>query len=219
MGAVTDNQNTPLRQSARGEPAWEIAMLFPAQGLWTEESYLALSSNRLMELNDGCLEILSMPTYFHELIVEYLYDLLRVFVREQALGKVMRAPLPIRLWPGQMREPDILFLRPERLKRLATEGNRAQPDGADLVVEVVSPGPQNRERDLDVKRLEYARAGIAEYWIVDPELQTITVLELIGDAYQVAGEFGIVQSARSLLLPGFSVSVQATFEAGDADCV
>ena len=158
-----------------------------------------------------------MPTYFHELIVEYLYDLLRAFVRQNSMGKVMRAPLPIRLWPGQMREPDILFLRPERLKRLAEESNRAQPDGADLVVEVVSPGLQNRERDLEVKRQEYARAGIGEYWIVDPELHTITVLELIGDTYQVAGEFGVAQTARSLLLPGFSVSVDAVFEAGEAD--
>ena len=48
------------------------------------------------------------------LIVEFLYDLQRAFVQERQLGKVMRAPLPIRLWPGQMREPDLFFLRPER---------------------------------------------------------------------------------------------------------
>ena len=217
MSAIADNSHPPRPPSARGEPTWEIATLFPVQGSWTEESYLALSSNRLMELNDGCLEILSMPTYFHELIVEYLYDLLRAFVRQNSMGKVMRAPLPIRLWAGQMREPDVLFLRPERLQLLAKAGNRAQPDGADLVMEVVSPGPQNRERDLDVKRLEYARAGIAEYWIIDPELQTITVLELAGDAYRVSGEFKTDQTATSILLTGFSVSVEAAFAAGEVD--
>ena len=152
-----------------------------------------------MELNDGCLEILPLPTYFHELIAEFLYDLLRSFVQERGIGKVMRAPLPIRLWAGQMRELDILFLRPDRLQQLAKAGNRAQPDGADLVMEVVSPGAQNRERDLEVKRLEYARAGIAEYWIVDPEDRTITVLQLIGDTYQIAGEFDVRQSAASVL--------------------
>ena len=217
MSATVDNTSGSHRRSIRGEPAWEIATLYPIQGTWTEAAYLALPTNHLLELNDGCLEILPMLTYFHELIVEFLYDLLRSFVRERSLGKVMRAPLPIRLWAGQMREPDVLFLRPERLQLLAKAGNRAQPDGADLVMEVVSPGPQNRERDLDVKRLEYARAGIAEYWIIDPELQTITVLELAGDAYRVSGEFKTDQTATSILLTGFSVSVEAAFAAGEVD--
>lgn len=203
------------RPSARGEPAWEIATLYPLQGTWSEEAYLALPSNHLLELNDGCLEVLPVPTYFHELIVEFLYDLLRSFVNQRGLGKVMRAPLPIRLWAGQMREPDLLFLRPERLQQLAKVGNRAQPDGADLVMEVVSPGPQNRERDLDVKRLEYARAGIAEYWIIDPEQATITVLTLQDDAYRIAGQYGQGQAASSVLLTGFAVDVHATFRAGE----
>lgn len=215
MSTIIDDTNTPGHPSVRGEPAWEIATLFPRQGTWSEAAYLALPSNRLMELNDGCLEILPMPTYFHELIVEFLYDLLRAFVKERGLGKVMRAPLPIRLWDGQMREPDLLFLRPDRVQKLAEAGNHAQPDGADLVVEVVSPGPQNRERDLVVKRQEYAQAGIAEYWIVDPEVRTVTILELVGDRYHVAGEFHPAQSATSILLPGFAVSVASVFEAAE----
>ena len=217
MSTMIDETNVPLRHSARGEPAWEIATLFPMQGTWSEAAYLALPSNRLMELNDGCLEVLPMPTYFHELIVEFLYDLLRAFVRDRGLGKVMRAPLPIRLWPGQMREPDVLFLRPERLQQLARSGNRAQPEGADLVMEVVSEGSQNRERDLDVKRSEYARAGIAEYWIVDPARRTISVLALEGDTYRIAGEYDTTQSAASVLLTGFTLSVQAAFQAGEAE--
>jgi len=215
MSTTIDDTDAAFRRSARGEPAWEIATLFPLQGTWSEEAYLALSSNRLLELNDGCLEVLPTPTYFHELIVEFLYDLLRLFVKDRGLGKVMRAPLPIRLWAGQMREPDVLFLRPDRLQQLARAGNRAQPDGADLVMEVVSPGAHNRERDLEVKRSEYARAGISEYWIVDPEQQMISVLSLNGDVYRVAGEYGLDQTASSVLLPGFTVAVQAAFDAGD----
>lgn len=215
MSATIDDTNVPTRQSVRGEPAWEIATLFPKQGMWSESAYLALPGNRLMELNNGCLEILPMPTYFHELIVEFLYDLLRAFVKERGLGNVMRAPLPIRLWDGQMREPDLLFLRPDRIQKLAEAGNRAQPDGADLVMEVVNPGAQNRERDLEVKRREYAKAGIAEYWIVDPELRTITVLKLAGDAYFVAGEYQSNQLATSRLLPGFTVSVDQVFKAAE----
>lgn len=215
MSVNIDDTKVTARQSKRGEPAWEIATLFPQQGMWSEASYLSFATNRLIELNDGCLEFLPQPTYFHELIVEFLYDLLRAFVKERGLGKVMRAPLPIRLWDGQMREPDLLFLRPDRLQKLAEAGNRAQPDGADLVMEVASPGAQNRERDLEVKRREYAKAGIAEYWIVDPELRTITVLELAGDAYLVAGDYQPNQLATSPLLPGFTVLVDQVFQAGE----
>lgn len=49
-----------------------------------------------------------------------------------------------------------------------------------LVMEVVSGGPQDRKRDLVIKRAEYAAAGIPEYWIVDPESRRITVLTLVG---------------------------------------
>ncbi len=215
MSVTINDTKEVCRRSVRGEPAWEVATLFPMQGMWSESAYLALLGNRLIELNDGCLEFLPQPTYFHEMIVEFLYDLLRAFVKERGLGKVMRATLPIRLWDGQMREPDVLFLRPDRLHKLANAGNRAQPDGADLVMEVVSPGALNRERDLEVKRKEYATAGIAEYWIVDPELRTITVLKLAEDVYFVAGEYQPNQLAMSHLLPGFTVLVDHVFQAAE----
>ena len=82
-------------------------------------------------------------------------------------------------------------------------------------MEVVSPGAQNRERDLEVKRREYAKAGIAEYWIVDPELRTITVLELAGDSYLVASEYQPNQLTTSPLLSGFAVSVDQVFQAAE----
>lgn len=217
MSPGFDQSEIAYGPSGLGELAWEIATLFPSQGEWSEAAFLNLASNRLLELNDRCLEVLSRPTYFHELIVEYLYDVLRLFVRARGLGKVMRAPLAIRLWEGQMREPDILFLRPERVQKLAQSCNHAQPDGADLVMEVVSPGRQNRERDLEVKRLEYARAGIGEYWIVDPERRTVSVLALTDGVYRLVGEFHDHQAATSVLLTGFSVSVREIFQAGEAE--
>src|SRR6266702_484554 len=73
----------PLR---KGEPAWEVAYLFPSQGDWTEEEYLALDTNRLVELSDGCLEVLAMPTIFHQLIVAHLHDLLHRFIAGHGIG-------------------------------------------------------------------------------------------------------------------------------------
>ena len=62
---------------------------------------------------------------------------------------------------------------------------RKQPDGADLAIEVVSEGAEARERDLETKRAEYARAGISEYWIVDPQESRITVLTLDGQTSRI----------------------------------
>jgi Uma2 family endonuclease len=78
-------------------------------------------------------------------------------------------------------------------------------EGAELAMEVVSD--DDRRRDLETKRFEYARAGISEYWIVDPLKEQITVLKLDGSAYVVHGEFKKGDRATSVLLPGFSVDV------------
>ena len=84
-------------------------------------------------------------------------------------------------------------------------------NGADLVMEVVSD--DDRRRDLEVKRREYATAGIPEYWIVDPKLKTITVLVLEGSSYVAHGEFALGDRATSHLLPGFEADVTTAFAA------
>ena len=193
----------------RGEPAWNVALLFPDQGAWTEADYLALDTNRLVELVDGYLEVLPMPIPLHQLIVQFLFKLLDAFVIAHVPGQVFVAPMPIRLQPGRFREPDVLYLRPERLTDL-----RRQPDGAELAIEVVSEGAEARERDLVTKRQQYAQAGIAEYWIVDPESQQITVLTLDGQTYREHGVFGKGGRATSVLLSGFVVDVDAVLAAG-----
>jgi Uma2 family endonuclease len=203
-----------LPRSGAGEPPWEIAVLFPAQGQWTEAEYLALQrrSNLLVELSDGYIEVLPMPSPFHQRVVRFLFRLLETYVLGLGTGEVFFAPLPIRLKPGKFRDPDVVYLRPGRIA-----DPHHQPHGADLAIEVVSDDPEDRQRDLETKREEYAAAGIAEYWIVDPREHQILVLTLDGETYRVHGEFGRGATATSRLLPGFSVSVDAVVAAGDGD--
>lgn len=194
------------------EPAWGIAQIFPHQGQWSEEEYLALTTNHLVEFSHGTIEVLVMPTRAHQRLVAYLFQLLSLFVTTRGLGEVLFAPYRVQLWPGKYREPDILFLTNARSQR--STDNFAQ--GADLVIEVVSP--DDPRRDLEIKRREYAQAGIPEYWIVDPATTRITVLTLEGGSvnefrYAVHGEFGAGEQATSLLLPGFTVDVDAVFAA------
>jgi Uma2 family endonuclease len=83
-------------------------------------------------------------------------------------------------------------------------------EGADLVMEVVS---EDRRRDFELKRTDYARAGIPEYWIIDPKFERVTVLSLKDGAYVVRGEFHRTQQASSALLDGFTIDVTALFDA------
>jgi Uma2 family endonuclease len=196
-----------------GKPTWDIALFFPMQGEWSEEDYLALdrdSEPRLIELNDGVLEVLPMPDMYHQDIVQFLFLALFSFVRGLKIGRVYVAPMPIKLWSRQFREPDIVFLAKHRIK-----DKRKPPKGADLVMEVVSPGTADRKRDLTEKRRVYARARIPEYWIIDPKTRTITVLTVSDKRYQVHGVYTPGDEAASKLLKGFAVAVSDVFAAGE----
>ena len=207
--ASTEDFPALERRSRRGEPTWEIASLFPLQGDWSEAEYLALDTNHFVELLDGCLEFLALPTIFHQWLVQFLLKALQDYERTHPPGLAVFGPLPVRLWPGKFREPDLVYLWPERVR-----DRRKPPEGADLVMEVVGDSPEDRKRDLMTKREDYARAGIFEYWIIDPREHRITVLTLKGTAYVVHGEFTPGMQATSVLLPGFSVDVTAAFAAG-----
>jgi Uma2 family endonuclease len=187
-------------------------MLFPAQGHWSEEEYLALDTNQRVELVNGCLEVHPMPSLAHQLILLFLARWFDDFVRQRGLGVVLCSPFPVRILPGTVREPDLLFLKPDRVEG----GHVRSVAGADLALEVISEGVENRKRDLRTKRKEYALARIPEYWLVDPQRQTITVLRLVSKRYREHGVFRIGDVATSHLLPGLSIPVQDVFAAAEA---
>lgn len=204
MALATHQTELKLVQSPYG---LELDLL-PLQGFWTEAQYLKLTdqTNHLVEFTDGTIEVLPMPTDQHQVILAYLYGLLLTFLRPSG-GKVLFAPLRVRIRADKFREPDILLVRDANDSR---RQNRYW-FGADLVIEIVSPN--DPERDTVVKRADYAEAGIPEYWIVNPENSTITVLSLEGDAYQEVGVYARGDTALSVLLSGFAVSVDAVLDA------
>jgi Uma2 family endonuclease len=105
--------------------------------------------------------------------------------------------------------PDLAFVRHERWNEVVT-GERFT-GALDIVIEIVSPGSENRRRDLSVKRKLYAKYGVAEYWLVDSQNQSIIVLRL--------GERGLAEAANltgddelsSPILPGFQLKSSAVF--------
>jgi Uma2 family endonuclease len=196
-----------LSKLAYQEPVWEIAKLFPPQGSWSIDDYLALDAgaNHLIEFSDGNIEVLSMPSINHQRIVRALFYWLFSYVQKHGLGEVFFAPTKVALWENKIREPDVFFVAHANLMHCTAQWF----ERIDLAMEVVSPDDPNR--DLETKRDEYATAGIPEYWIVDPRHEEITVLTLNGSLYDVHGVFRLGETAVSLLLPDFSVPVSEVF--------
>jgi Uma2 family endonuclease len=194
-------------RSRRGTPAWEIARYFPEQGAWSESEYLDLVAYRQIEFVDGCLEFLPVPTRTHQRLLQFVFRRLDDCVESMDLGQAFMGGYRVRIRPGKYREPDVLF---------AARGRKLDERfayGADLVIEIVSAGEEHRARDLIEKRKDYASARVSEYWIIDPESETITVLTLKRSGYRVHGEFRPGQVATSVLVPGFEVDVSACFKA------
>jgi Uma2 family endonuclease len=181
---------------------------YPRQGEWTEEDYLDFTDHaqHLIEFTDGYVEVLPMPTDHHQAILGYLFELFLAYIRPRG-GKVRFSPLRVRIRARKFREPDLVLVRDAKDPR---RQNRYW-QGADLALEVVSD--DKPARDLVEKRGDYAEAGIPEYWIVNPETETITVLRLEDSAYVELGVFGRGAAAASALLPGFSVNVDGVFDA------
>ncbi len=208
----TDVFPTPQFAPVVGEPAWDVALLYPLQGGWSEEAYLdiTLSQNWLIEYSDGCIEVLPMPTIEHQLIVKFLLKALEAFTEPRNLGTVLFAPLPVWLMPKEYREPDLIF----NFGDSHIASNRKYYEGADLVMEIVSSDDRSQTRDYEIKRQDYAKAGIREYWIVDPQQQRVTVLALDGAEYSEHNVLQASGQATSKLLDGFEIEVAAIFQAG-----
>jgi len=174
---------------------------------WTFDETVAElpESNQPTELWDGKLIMSPSPPFFHQDIVASFYKLLDGWVREHRLGKVGIAPLDMILTQHNVTQPDIFFVSNERLGILTDRLRGA----VDLAVEVISLG--SRQRDRLAKRDLYEQHGVKEYWIIDPEAQTVEVLFLEAGAYQLAGRWRPGERARSRLLPGFEIDLTPLF--------
>ncbi len=126
------------------------------------EEFLDAYDTTHAEWVDGQVVPMTPVATRHQDVTDWLTVLLRLLVERNELGKVLSAPVQMRL-PRSGREPDVMFIAREKLERvreLYVEGP------ADLVIEVVSPESQTRNRRDKLR--EYEAAGVREYWIIDP---------------------------------------------------
>jgi Uma2 family endonuclease len=105
--------------------------------------------------------------------------------------------------------PDLVFVTNERWKEIvANDRFNAAPD---LVIEVLSPGVQNRNRDLKSKRSLYAKYGVEEYWIIDRDTRVVSVFRQRDHTLEETFALLDGDTLTSSLLPGFALNVGTLF--------
>ncbi len=184
-----------LIQSERPLPAGKISY----------EQFLEwLDEDTWAEWVDGEVELISPVSLQHSDVLAFLMSILRVYVSAKELGIVLTEPFQMKTGadlPG--RSPDILFVSAARRGLL----RRTYLDGpADLVVEIVSP--ESEQRDRVHKFAEYERGGVREYWLIDPEKRLAEFYALNEEGkyvLQMGGERG---EYRSTVLEGFWMSIE-----------
>ena len=158
-------------------------------------------TNQPNELWEGELIMSPAPAPQHQRIVARLYRLLDDFVSARDLGQVFLTPIDVVLAQRRTVQPDLIFIDRGNQK-IIQDAIRGVPD---LVMEVVSKGSWRRDR-ID-KRSLYQQFGVKEYWIIDPEAQTIELLFLSARAYRLLSKAMPGKTVRSKLLTGFKVAV------------
>ncbi len=144
-------------------------------------------------------------TKVHERIQAFLLSVLRLYVRSKGLGEVLGSKTTMRVDDETGFEPDVFFLREDRLDIFGDKDIRGP---VDVAVEIVSPSSGKRDR---VTKFEgYERAGVAEYWLVDPARREAAFYRLEEGIYRAVplkdGRF------ESEAVPGFHLDPQALFQ-------
>ncbi len=125
------------------------------------------------------------------------------------MGRVFAAPTDVVLSDSDVVEPDLLFISNARLDRMTTANIQGAPD---LVIEILSPG--TRKTDEVTKRKRYEHFDVLEYWIVDPELETVKVLRRTEKGLERVVEVSNEEAGvlETPLLPGLSIPLARIFE-------
>ena len=170
----------------------------------TYEDFLVLPNDgRRHEILDGEHYVNPSPNTKHQMASMRLVLALGEFVYAHNLGQIFHAPYDVVLSDHDILEPDVIFVSTAR-RAIITDANiHGAPD---LVIEILSPS--NHAYDERVKYHAYERFGVGEYWIVNPEAETVTIFRRAGNKF-IRTE--TADAITTPLLPGFALAVNTIF--------
>lgn len=190
-------------------PLQEIAtrqIAATTEKIYTYEDYRKLPEGAPYQLIGGMLIITPSPSTYHQIISMKLGFLLVSFVQEKNLGLTLFAPIDVYLNETNTYQPDILFIAKDRQAIIEPDKINGAPD---LVIEILSPS--TAYYDLRKKFKVYEKSGVKEYWIIDPEEQSVEVFTLQEGKFMIgqkAEKQGHIQSA---IVEGFNVPIETIF--------
>ncbi len=162
------------------------------------------------EIIDGELFVTSSPHIRHQGVASKRNTRLEIWSEETCLGRSCQVPGVI-FTPTDAVIPDVVWASQARLAYGLDEAGHFTV-APELIVEVLSPGAQNEQRDREVKLKLYSRHGVQEYWIVDWQLQTLEVYRRVDAQLQLAATLTVGDILVSPLLPGFSLAIAPIFQ-------
>jgi len=163
---------------------------------------------RRHEIIDGEHVVTPSPNTKHQTVSMTLSGALTAYLTHHPVGAVFAAPLDVVFSDLDVVEPDLMYISRERAGVLTEQHVRGAPD---LVVEILSPG--TRRTDEITKRKLYERFGVAEYWVVDPELDLVKIYRRASNGFTRVAELTAEASdvLTTPLLPGFSIHLAEVF--------
>ena len=173
---------------------------------YTYSDYEKLGEGAPYQLIGGNLVMNPAPVPTHQRISRNIEYYLFAFVQEHNLGEVFYSPIDVLLGTQEVYQPDILFIAKNRLSIIGEKNIQGAPD---LVIEILSES--SVYNDLKKKKKVYESGGVQEYWIVDPNDQTIEIYVLKGGKYVLEKEFVKTETLQSPLLLGFSLKLDKVF--------
>ncbi len=173
----------------------------------TYADYRNAPEDKRYELLDGNLVMTPAPREHHQRASMNLAILLGQFIKRRGIGRVYAAPFDVVFSDTDVVQPDLSFISNERAHIITEENVQGAPD---LVVEILSPS--TADRDLTFKRALYARHGVQEYWLVDTDAKTVTVLVWDTAGFAEVGACGEGQTLESPTLAGFIIDPGEIFE-------
>jgi len=177
---------------------------------WTYEEFMSFPEGGPFryEIIDEELCMTPTPNTRHQKISGRLFYMIYGFLLKNPMGEIFDAPYDVVFSkdPLQVVEPDLLFVSKEHLSIITEKNIQGVPD---LTVEILSPTTESSDRR--VKHSLYERFGVPEYWIVDPETETVQVFRLSAGRYPDPLEYGKSDLIESPLLPGLSIPLSEVF--------
>lgn len=180
----------------------------PPQGQWTYADWEQLpdDENRY-EIIDGVLYMSTSPSLYHQWIVQQFYRYVGIAAIDQKLGYMFLAPVGLIMAGVSPVQPDAVFIATRNAAILTDKRIRGVPD---LIAEVLSPG--NKDYDEDVKLAAYAKAGVAEYVVIDAWKKQLRLYsEPIGGEYGVLKKFNADDVVTFACLAGIALKVSDLF--------